>query len=194
MQVDDVGGPAAIDVSQPNAPVVELIRVVEMRRVVHRHLGAETAIAKVGPVADLAVADAGEIGEAVAYWTATYKNKRLPKPVKRGLADALVRLCNEYSSAKYNGQGKAWSLGQLIQFLHPSPQDVPSVAPSAPLPTWADAAEQGRQAVRAGLVEQNLPVVARLADRVYVMKEGKIFQELATRAEIEATGALERNL
>jgi len=26
------------------------------------------------------------------------------------------------------------------------------------------------------------------------MKEGKIFQELATRAEIEATGALERNL
>jgi len=44
------------------------------------------------------------------------------------------------------------------------------------------------------IVEQNLPVVARLADRVYVMKEGKIFQEIATRAEIEATGALERNL
>ena len=44
------------------------------------------------------------------------------------------------------------------------------------------------------IVEQNLPVVARLADRVYVMKEGKIFQELATRAEIEASGALERNL
>ena len=44
------------------------------------------------------------------------------------------------------------------------------------------------------IVEQNLPVVARLADRVYVMKEGKIFQELATRAEIEMTGALERNL
>jgi len=44
------------------------------------------------------------------------------------------------------------------------------------------------------IVEQNLPVVARLADRVYVMKEGKIFQELATRADIEATGALERNL
>jgi len=44
------------------------------------------------------------------------------------------------------------------------------------------------------IVEQNLPVVARLADRVYVMKEGKIFQELATRADIEAPGALERNL
>ena len=36
------------------------------RRVVHRHLGAEAAVAEVGPVADLAVADAHEIGQAIA--------------------------------------------------------------------------------------------------------------------------------
>ncbi|HSL22804.1 MAG TPA: serine hydrolase domain-containing protein [Vicinamibacterales bacterium] len=41
--------------------------------------------------------------------------------------------------------------------LHPDPQDVPSVTHSAPLPKWADAVEQGRQIVRAGLTEQNLP-------------------------------------
>ena len=41
--------------------------------------------------------------------------------------------------------------------LHPNLQDVPSVTHSAPLPKWADAVEQGRQMVRAGLVEQNLP-------------------------------------
>ena len=41
--------------------------------------------------------------------------------------------------------------------LHPNPQDVPSVTHSAPLPKWADAVEQGRQIVRAGLTEQNLP-------------------------------------
>ena len=41
--------------------------------------------------------------------------------------------------------------------LHPNPQDVPSVTHSAPLPQWADAVEQGRQIVRAGLIEQNLP-------------------------------------
>ncbi len=41
--------------------------------------------------------------------------------------------------------------------LHPNLQDVPSVTQSAPLPKWADAVEQGRQTVRAGLVEQNLP-------------------------------------
>ena len=46
--------------------VVELVRVVEPGRVVHRDLGAEAAVAQVGPVADLAVADADEVGQAVA--------------------------------------------------------------------------------------------------------------------------------
>jgi serine beta-lactamase-like protein LACTB len=41
--------------------------------------------------------------------------------------------------------------------LHPNPQEAPSVTHSAPLPKWADAVEQGRQIVRAGLSEQNLP-------------------------------------
>ena len=66
MQVDDVGGAAAVDVGQPDALVVELVRVVEPGRVVHRDLGAEAAVAEVGPVADLAVADAHEVGEAIA--------------------------------------------------------------------------------------------------------------------------------
>jgi CubicO group peptidase (beta-lactamase class C family) len=41
--------------------------------------------------------------------------------------------------------------------LHPDPKGVPSAMHSAPLPTWADAVERGRQVVRAGLSEQNLP-------------------------------------
>src|SRR5688572_12145421 len=44
--------------------------------------------------------------------------------------------------------------------LHPNTQDVPSVTRSAPLPKWADAVEQGRQIVRAGLTEQNLPGIS----------------------------------
>jgi serine beta-lactamase-like protein LACTB, mitochondrial len=44
--------------------------------------------------------------------------------------------------------------------LHPNAQDVPSVTGSAPLPKWADAVEQGRQIVRAGLTEQNLPGIS----------------------------------
>ncbi len=41
--------------------------------------------------------------------------------------------------------------------LHPNPKDAPSVFHSAPPPTLADAAEQGRQIVRSALTEQNLP-------------------------------------
>jgi serine beta-lactamase-like protein LACTB, mitochondrial len=41
--------------------------------------------------------------------------------------------------------------------LHPNAQDVPSVTRAAPVPKWADAAEQGRRIVRASLIEQNLP-------------------------------------
>ena len=66
MQIDDVGGAAAVDVGQPDALVVELIRVVEMRRVVHRNLGTEPAVAEVGPITDLAIADTDQVGESVA--------------------------------------------------------------------------------------------------------------------------------
>jgi serine beta-lactamase-like protein LACTB, mitochondrial len=41
--------------------------------------------------------------------------------------------------------------------LHPNPQDAPSVPHAGPLPKWANAVEQGRQIVRAGLTEQNVP-------------------------------------
>jgi CubicO group peptidase (beta-lactamase class C family) len=41
--------------------------------------------------------------------------------------------------------------------LHPDPQGVPSEMRSAPPPQWAAAVDQGRQAVRAALTEQNLP-------------------------------------
>jgi serine beta-lactamase-like protein LACTB, mitochondrial len=41
--------------------------------------------------------------------------------------------------------------------LHPDLDDVPSVAHSTPAPTWSAAVQRGRQIVRTGLHEQNLP-------------------------------------
>jgi serine beta-lactamase-like protein LACTB len=41
--------------------------------------------------------------------------------------------------------------------LHPDPQKAPSVSSSQPAQKWAGAMQRGRQAVRAGLTEQNLP-------------------------------------
>jgi CubicO group peptidase (beta-lactamase class C family) len=44
--------------------------------------------------------------------------------------------------------------------LHQNPHDVPSVPQAAPLAQWAGAVEQGRQIVRAGVADQNLPGVS----------------------------------
>jgi serine beta-lactamase-like protein LACTB, mitochondrial len=41
--------------------------------------------------------------------------------------------------------------------LHPDAQHVPSVAHADPSERWADAVERGRQVMRVGLTEQNLP-------------------------------------
>lgn len=41
--------------------------------------------------------------------------------------------------------------------LHPSLDDVPLTTGTAPAPAWMEAAARGRQIVRSGLVEQNLP-------------------------------------
>ena len=46
--------------------LLELVGPVEPGRVVHRHLGAEPAVAEVRPVADLAVADPHQVGQPVA--------------------------------------------------------------------------------------------------------------------------------
>jgi ABC-type branched-subunit amino acid transport system ATPase component len=51
--------------------------------------------------------------------------------------------------------------------------------------------EMKREKVSAFIVEQNLSVVSRLADRIYIMKEGKIIKEMADRAEIAKTAELE---
>ena len=50
-----------------------------------------------------------------------------------------------------------WGYMSATPPLHPNPQDVPSMTDSAPLPRWADAVEQGRRIVRAGLTENSLP-------------------------------------
>jgi CubicO group peptidase (beta-lactamase class C family) len=44
--------------------------------------------------------------------------------------------------------------------LHPDAQKVPSVRRLDPLPQWVDSVERGRQIVRTGLTDQNLPGVS----------------------------------
>jgi serine beta-lactamase-like protein LACTB len=71
--------------------------------------------------------------------------------------------------------------------LHPRPQDVPSVTRSAPSRQWAGAVEHGRQIVRAGLTEQNLPglSVAVGAGGEVVWAEGFGWADLENRVPVE---------
>ena len=63
---------------------------------------------------------ADEPGEALAYWTATY-GRAVPKPVKRGVADAVARLYTERSMLKYDTASRGFRFGDVIDLTHPSP-------------------------------------------------------------------------
>lgn len=62
---------------------------------------------------------ADEPGEALAYWTSKY-GRAVPKSVKRGVADAAVRLYTEYALLKYDTDSKGWRFGDVIDIVHPT--------------------------------------------------------------------------
>ncbi len=61
-----------------------------------------------------------EPGEALAYWISTY-GKAIPKPVKRGIADAVRRLYTERSLLKYDTATKGFRFGDVLELVHPTP-------------------------------------------------------------------------
>ncbi|MEV0573773.1 TROVE domain-containing protein [Streptomyces sp. NPDC050392] len=65
---------------------------------------------------------ADEPGELLGYWTSTY-GRRLPKPLKRGVADAVQRLYNERSLLAYDTGSKGYRFGDVLNLVHPSPAD-----------------------------------------------------------------------
>lgn len=62
---------------------------------------------------------ADEPGEAVGYWLSRY-GRSIPKPVKRGIADAAVRLYNERSLLKYDTAAHAVRFADVLELTHPS--------------------------------------------------------------------------
>lgn len=63
---------------------------------------------------------ADEPGELLAYWTSRY-GRAIPKPVKRGVADAIGRLYTEYSLLKYDTASKGYRFADVIELVHPAP-------------------------------------------------------------------------
>ncbi|MFJ3977079.1 TROVE domain-containing protein [Streptomyces sp. NPDC090021] len=71
-------------------------------------------------VVDSVLRRADEPGELLAYWTATY-GRNVPKPVKRGIADAVRRLYCGTSLLKYDTDSKAYRFGDVLNLVHASP-------------------------------------------------------------------------
>lgn len=69
---------------------------------------------------DAVLRRADEPGELLGYWTSLY-GRKLPKPVKRGVADAVQRLYDERSLLKYDTDSKGYRFGDVLNLVHPAP-------------------------------------------------------------------------
>lgn len=67
-----------------------------------------------------AIQRADEPAEMLGYWRSRH-GRALPQPVKRGIADAAVRLYNERSFLKY-GSGDGYRMADVIDITHPDPK------------------------------------------------------------------------
>jgi ribosomal protein L18 len=68
-------------------------------------------------IIDSVLQRADEPGELLAYWTATY-GRSIPKPVKRGVADAVARLYTERNLLKYDTASHAYRFGDVLELTH----------------------------------------------------------------------------
>ena len=69
---------------------------------------------------DAACQRADEPGELLAYWASRY-GRAIPKPVKRGVADAVARLYTGKSLLKYDTASHGYRFGDVIDLVHPTP-------------------------------------------------------------------------
>ncbi|GAA2102324.1 TROVE domain-containing protein [Streptomyces albiaxialis] len=69
---------------------------------------------------DAACGRPDEPGEFLAYWTGTF-GRALPKPVKRGVGDAVRRLYGEKALLKYDTDSKGFRFADVLELTHAAP-------------------------------------------------------------------------
>lgn len=73
-------------------------------------------------VVDSVLRRADEPGEILAYWRGAH-GRSIPMAIKRGVADATTRLYTEVAVTRYDGTGKGWRFGDVIETVHPKAID-----------------------------------------------------------------------
>ncbi|MEV7615247.1 TROVE domain-containing protein [Streptomyces sp. NPDC089799] len=71
-------------------------------------------------VIDSVLLRADEPGELLAHWISRY-GRKVPQPVKRGVADAVRRLYSSRSLLKYDAVSKEFRFGDVLNLVHASP-------------------------------------------------------------------------
>jgi hypothetical protein len=66
---------------------------------------------------------ADEPAELLGYWL-TRHGRRVPMPIKRGIADAVQRLYTERAALRYDGRTRQVRMADVIELTHPSPRDA----------------------------------------------------------------------
>ncbi|WP_112269029.1 TROVE domain-containing protein [Lentzea terrae] len=71
-------------------------------------------------VIDSVLQRADEPGELLAYWTGA-NGRSVPKPIKRGIADAVQRLYDERAVLKWDSDARGFRMADVLNLVHPSP-------------------------------------------------------------------------
>jgi hypothetical protein len=69
-------------------------------------------------VIDAVLLRADEPGEMLGYWVSQY-GRKLPKPLKRGVADAVERLYTQRGFLRYDSASKGYRFADVIDLVHP---------------------------------------------------------------------------
>lgn len=69
-------------------------------------------------VVDSVLQRADEPGELIAYWISVH-GRNIPKPIKRGVADATKRLYNEFNFLKWDSQSRGVRMADVLSIAHP---------------------------------------------------------------------------
>jgi hypothetical protein len=73
-------------------------------------------------VVDSVCQRADEPAEIIGYWHSRH-GRKLPQPIKRGVADAAKRLYNERNVLRYDGERRGIRFADVIELTHPKPRE-----------------------------------------------------------------------
>jgi hypothetical protein len=94
--------------------------LVAAAEIVHARLHADPVLTGNRDIVSAALQRADEPGEFLAYWVSQH-GRKLPMPVKRGVADAAQRLYRERSYLKWDSEAKNFRFADVLQLTHPAP-------------------------------------------------------------------------